>query len=81
MTKPIILLKDINHCMSFMELIFNFLASADTKLFSRIYLFAMLLLIGLGLFIPRVFCLAYHYFLEDVITTTHNNYYRCLKYF
>ena len=35
---------------------FNFLASADIKPFGRVYLFAMLLLIGLALFyIPGVF--------------------------
>ena len=36
-------------------LISSFLASTDIKVFGRTYLFAMLLLIGLTLFIPRVF--------------------------
>ena len=40
-------------------MISNFLASNDIKVFGRTYLFAMLLLIGLTLFLhPRCFCLA-----------------------
>ena len=39
----------------------NFLASTDIKVFGRTYLFAMLLLIGLALFLhPGCFCLAYY---------------------
>ena len=46
-------------CHSSRFLISNFLASTDIKVFGRTYLFAMLLLIGLALFLhPRCFCLA-----------------------
>ena len=50
----------------------NFLTSADIKVFGHTYPFTMLLLIGLRLFLHPgngVFCLAYHYFLEGVITS------------
>ena len=43
MTKPIIVVK------------ICYKASTDIKVFGRTYLFAMLLLIGLALFTPRVF--------------------------
>ena len=71
MTKPIIVVKNINYCMSFKELkrflISNFLASTDIKVFGCTYLFAMLLLIGLALFLhPGCFCLAYHYFFGSI---------------
>ena len=47
-------------CHSSRFLISNFLASTDIKVFGRTYLFAMLLLIGLALFLhPGCFCLAY----------------------
>ena len=46
-------------CHSSRFLISNFLASTDIKVFGRTYLFAMLLLIGLALFLhPGCFCLA-----------------------
>ena len=45
-------------CHSSRFLISNFLASTDIKVFGRTYLFAMLLLIGLALFLhPGCFCL------------------------
>ena len=46
-------------CHSSRFLISNFLASTDINVFGRTYLFAMLLLIGLALFLhPGCFCLA-----------------------
>ena len=49
-------------CHSSRFLISNFLASTDINVFGRIYLFAMLLLIGLALFLhPGCFCLAFTY--------------------
>ena len=49
-------------CYSSRFLISNFLASTDIKVLGRTYLFAMLLLIGLALFLhPRCFCLAFNY--------------------
>ena len=54
-------------CHSSRFLISNFLASTDIKVFGRTHLFAMLLLIGLALFLhPRCFCLAYHYFFGSI---------------
>ena len=48
-------------CHSSRFLISNFLASTDIKVFGRTYLFAMLLLIGLALFLHSgCFCLAYN---------------------
>ena len=45
-------------CHSSRFLISNFLASTDINVFGRTYLFAMLLLIGLALFLhPGCFCL------------------------
>ena len=56
-------------CHSSRFLISNFLASTDIKVFGRTYLFAMLLLIGLALFLhPGCFCLAYHYFFGSINT-------------
>ena len=47
-------------CHSSRFLISNFLASTDINVFGRTYLFAMLLLIGLALFLhPGCFCLVY----------------------
>ena len=47
-------------CHSSRFLISNFLASTDINVFGRTYLFAMLLLIGLALFLhPGCFCLAF----------------------
>ena len=58
MTKPIIVVKIYYKLLRF--LISNFFASADIKVFGRTCLFAMLLLIGLALFLhPGCFCLAY----------------------
>ena len=48
-------------CHSSRFLISNFLASTDINVFGRTYLFAMLLLIGLALFLhPGCFCLAFN---------------------
>ena len=66
MTKPIIvvticykLLYVIQVVKKIFNLISNFLASTDIKVFGRTYLFTMLLLIGLTLFLhPGCFCLA-----------------------
>ena len=58
MTKSIILVKicyKLLYVIQGVKNIFNFLASADVKVFGRTCLFAMLLLIGLALFISRVF--------------------------
>ena len=63
MTKPIIVVTICYKllCHSSRFLINNFLASTDIKVFGRTYLFAMLLLIGLALFLhPGCFCLAYN---------------------
>ena len=59
-------------CHSSRFLISNFLASTDINVFGRTYLFAMLLLIGLALFLhPGCFCLAYHTTpMMDVIVIT-----------
>ena len=49
-------------CHSSRFLISNFLVSTDIKVFGRTYLFAMLLLIGLALFLhPGCFCLVIIY--------------------
>ena len=70
MTKPIIVVIICYKLLYVIQvvkkiLISTFLASTDIKVFGRTYLFAMLLLIGLALFLyPGCFCLAYHYFLE-----------------
>ena len=68
MTKPIIVVKicyKLLYVIQVVKKIFdksNFLASTDIKAFGHTYLFAMLLLIGLALFLhPRCFCLAYIY--------------------
>ena len=54
-------------CHSSRFLISNFLDSTDINVFGRTYLFAMLLLIGLALFLhPGCFCLAYHYFFGSI---------------
>ena len=64
MTKPIIVVKICYKLLYVIQvvkrfLISNFLASTDIKVFGRTYLFAMLLLIGLALFLhPGCFCLA-----------------------
>ena len=57
-------------CHSSRFLISNFLASTDINVFGRTYLFAMLLLIGLALFLhPGCFCLAYiHTYIQLIIT-------------
>ena len=74
MTKPIIVVKICYKLLYVIQvvkrfLISNFLASNDIKVFGRTYLFAMLLLIGLALFLhPRCFCLAYHYFFGSLNT-------------
>ena len=68
MTKPIIVVKICYKLLYVIQvvkkiLISNFLTSTDIKVFGCTYLFAMLLLIGLALFLhPGCFCLAYHYF-------------------
>ena len=50
-------------CHSSRFLISNFLASTDINVFGHTYLFAMLLLIGLALFLhPGCFCLAFVYY-------------------
>ena len=62
MTKPIIVVKICYKLLYVIQvvLISNFLVSTDIKLFGRTYLFAMLLLIGLALFLhPGCFCLVY----------------------
>ena len=65
MTKPIIVVKICYKLLYVIQavkgfLISDFLASTDIKVFGRTYLFAMLLLIGLALFLhPGRFCLAY----------------------
>ena len=75
MTKPIIVVKMCYKLLYVIQvvkrfLISNFLASTDIKVFGRTYLFAMLLLIGLALFLhPGCFCLAYHYFFGSIIYT------------
>ena len=67
MTKPIIVVKICYKLLYVIQevkrfLISNFLASNDIKVFGRTYIFAMLLLIGLALFLyPRCFCLALNY--------------------
>ena len=72
MTKPIIVVKICYKLLYVIQvvkrfLISNFLASTDIKVFGRTYLFAMLLLIGLALFLhPGCFCLAYHYFFGSI---------------
>ena len=73
MTKPIIIVKicyKLLYVIQVVKKIFdksNFLASTDIKVFGRTYLFAMLLLIGLALFLhPGCFCLAYHYFFGSI---------------
>ena len=72
MTKPIIVVKICYKLLYVIQvvkrfLISNFLASTDIKVFGRTYLFAMLLLIGLALFLhPGYFCLAYHYFFGSI---------------
>ena len=69
MTKPIIVVKICYKLLYVIEVVkkINFLASTDIKVFGRTYLFAMLLLIGLALFLhPGCFCLAYHYFFESI---------------
>ena len=62
MTKPIIVVKicyKLLYVIQVVKKISNFLASTDIKVFGLTYLFAMLLLIGLALFLhPRCFCLA-----------------------
>ena len=64
MTKPIIVVKicyKLLYVIQVVKKIFesNFLASTDIKVFGRTYLFAMLLLIGLALFLhPGCFYLA-----------------------
>ena len=64
MTKPIIVVKICYKLLYIIQgvkkfLISNFLASADIKVFGHMYLFTMLLLIGLALFLhPGCFCLA-----------------------
>ena len=68
MTKPIIVVKICYKPLYVIEvvkffLISNFLASADIKVFGCTYLFTMLLLIGLTLFISRVFLF---YFFESI---------------
>ena len=74
MTKPIIVVKICYKLLYVIQvvkrfLISNFLASTDIKVFGRTYLFAMLLLIGLALFLhPGCFCLAYHYFFGSINT-------------
>ena len=72
MTKPIIVVKICYKLLYVIQvvkkiLISNFLASTDIKVFGRTYLFAMLLLIGLALFLhPGCFCLAYIYiYIQD----------------
>ena len=66
MTKPIIVVTICYKLLYVIQVvkktfdISNFLASTDIKVFGRTYLFAMLLLIGLALFLhPGCFCLAY----------------------
>ena len=67
MTKSIIVVTICYMCHSSRFLINNFLASTDIKVFGCTYLFAMLLLIGLALFLyPGCFCLAYHYFFGSI---------------
>ena len=72
MTKPIIVVTICYKLLYVIQvvkrfLISNFLASTDIKVFGRTYLFAMLLLIGLALFLhPGCFCLAYHYFFGSI---------------
>ena len=62
-TKPIIVVKICYKLLYVIQvvkrfLISNFLASTDIKVFGRTYLFAVLLLIGLALFLhPGCFCL------------------------
>ena len=55
MTKPIIIVTICYKLLHVIQLsrflISNFLASTDVKVFGRTYLFAMLLLIGLALFL------------------------------
>ena len=61
-------------CHSSRFLISNFLASTDIKVFGRTYLFAMLLLIGLALFLhPKCFCLAYYYLNFTRLYSVQNN--------
>ena len=64
MTKPIIVVTICYKLLYVIQVvkktfdISNFLASTDIKVFGRTYLFAMLLLIGLALFLhPGCFCL------------------------
>ena len=73
MTKPIIVVTICYKLLYVIQVvkktfdISNFLASIDIKIFGRTYLFAMLLLIGLALFLhPGCFCLAYHYFFGSI---------------
>ena len=62
MTKPIIVMKICHKLLYVIQVVNNFLASTDIKDFGHTYLFAILLLIGLALFLhPGCFCLAYSY--------------------
>ena len=68
MTKPIILVKICYKLLYVIQVVkktfdkYNFLASADIKVFGRThtYLQYCMLLIGLTLFIPRVFLFSYY---------------------
>ena len=75
MTKPIIVVKicyKLLYVIQVVKKIFdNFLASTNIKVFGRTYLFAMLLLIGLALFLhPRCFCLALPILIKHGFTQT-----------